>query len=52
MYSQLKATESDFEYVSKTICSFPALKSLTLNIQFGYNNREDRDFSSLIQSFS
>jgi len=51
-YYQQKATVTDFEYVSKTISSFPNLKNLTLRLHFGINKREDSDFSSLIQSIS
>jgi len=49
-YNQPKGTVSDFEYLSKTISSFPTLKNLTLKLLFGKNIRDDNDFSHFIQS--
>ena len=51
-YYQRKSTVSDFEYLSKTISSFPNLKNLTLRLHLGITKREDSDFSPLIQSIS
>ena len=46
-YNQPKITESDLEYLSKIISSFPTLKNLTLKLYLGKVKREDSDFSPL-----